>query len=221
MRLFNITVVAALGLILTACGTVKVSPTPVQLKSADMSKSSLAGIVPDLEKVMGGRYAVYLKKTDWDTNASEGRKLCAYTKLEISLNNTYRETAKAGYTRSFEEVVFVDAPLSAGEVNAGNFNALFVVDSPKIGMSLRANREKFFTKRFIFSTHIRGTVTARSQTERIDQMEIEAGDRVESESDENCRVATKIGSESTGTAILKFTVEMVSASKALLNNINQ
>jgi len=221
MRLFNITAVAALGLFVAACGTVKVTPAPIQVKSADMSKSSLAGLVPDLEKATKGRYAVYLKATDWDKKASEGRQLCPYTKLEISLNNAYRETAKSGYTRSFENVVFVDAPLSAEKMKAGEFNALFVVDSPRIGMVLGANREKFLTQKFYFSTYIRGSVIARGRTGRIDQMEIETTEKVEAETDQGCRVATKIGSESTGKAILGFTVEMVSASKALLNNINQ
>lgn len=221
MRLLNITAVAALGLLLAACGTAKVTPAPIQMKSADMSKSSLAGLVPDLEKVTKGRYAVFLQKTNWDKTGSEGKKICPYTRLEISLNDTYQKTAKGGYTQSFEEVVFVGSPLSPKEIKAGKFNALFVVKAPKIDMVLGRIHEQFFTQEFDFSTYIHGSVTASGPTGATDQMGIESTKKVEGENDMGCKIAARLGSESTGKAILGFTVEMVSASKALLNNINQ
>lgn len=219
MRLFSITLLAALSSFLAACETVKVTPAPVQVKPSDMSKSSLAGMVTNLNKVTKGHYAVYLKATDWDIKESEGREICAHTKVELLLNSTYQETAKNGFIQSFENVVFVDKPLSEEKIKSGKFDAQFVVDAARIGMAFDRDRRSFFDEPFYWATYIRGSVTARGRSGRIDQMDIEANEEVEANNSEGCSIGSKIGAESTSAAIHSFTIEMVSASKALLNNI--
>lgn len=221
MRLFNIIIVATLGLLLAACETVKVKPEPVQMKSSDMSKSSLVGLVSDLDKVTKGRYAVVLKATDWDIRESEGREICAYTKVELSLNNTYQETTRSGFSQSFESVTFVDSPLSEKEIKAGGFDAQFIIEAPRIAMMHDRDRRSFFDEPFFWASYIKGTVTAQSKAGRIDQMDIEAREKVEADPSEGCQSGSRIGSESTSAAIHSFTIEMISASKALLNNLNQ
>ena len=223
MTIRKIVPALALALVLVGCKTAHINLSPQVAYPEDMASSSLAAVLPDLQEVTEGNYALYIQPTDWDQEESDGTAFCrgniSETKITAKRDASFRKTLIDSFSSNFETIEVMTEKMSAAEVKAAGYLAQIIIDEMKLTSVFYYKRDNARAGADAANTtYLSGQLTLITSGGVLDQMDFDVEEEAIDPENSICGNPAPLGEKALAKAAKAGAIEAVTAAKALINN---